>query len=177
MLNKKLDFGCALWGDDVVDYSYGFRYDLTLFFQYLICYKGVTRFYFTNFRKFNKLCHEILTELKVEFTSIKRIWVVKNYGINIFSDDYPVGYTSFDFEDKQHVSIKDPLTGMEENIRFCKSILQLSLFNIFCFDRFNYKNHLSFVNLIAYKLCRKEKSKKAVFNVYVPRCLREYHPF
>ena len=174
---KKLDFGCALWGDEEVDYSSGNKYDLSLFFEYLICYKGVTRFYFTNFGRFNKFCWEILTDLKVGYTHIKRIWVVRHYGINVFTDDFPEGYGYADFDDKQHIKVENPKTSMEENINVCKSIIELSLFNIFCFRRNNpFKSNKLKLNMIAYKLCANLSNKKAVYNVYVPRELRKYQP-
>ena len=135
LVKKKLDFGCALWGDDEVDYSYGNKYDLSLFFEYLICYKGVIRFYFTNFKRFNKFCHEILSELKVDFPQVKRIWVVRNYGFNVFTDDYPPGFGCVDFDDIQYIKVENPSTSLEENVGVIRSIIQLSLFNVFSFNK------------------------------------------
>lgn len=177
MDKKKLDFGCALWGEEIVDYSYGNRYDLSLFFEYLICFKGVTRFYFTNFKRFNKLCHEILTDLKVGYTHIKRIWVVRNYGVNIFSDDYPAGYGAVDFDARQHIKIGNPKTSMEENVCVCKSLLQLSLFNVFCLKEENIEREAISLSKIAYSICKNSENKKSMFNLYVPRDLRRYQPF
>lgn len=177
LTKKKLDFGCALWGDDEVDYSYGNKYDLSLFFEYLICYKGVTRFYFTNFKRFNKFCHEIITELKVSFPQIKRIWVVRSYGFNIFTEDYPNGYGYMDFDDRQYIKITNPKTSEEENVGVCRSIIELSLFNVFSFKRqTEVKNRNNIFTMIAYELCKKNKNSRVVYNLYVPRDLRKYQP-
>lgn len=173
---KKLDFGCALWGDEEVDYSEGNKYDLSLFFEYLICYKGVTRFYFTNFKRFNKFCWEIITELKVGYTHVKRIWVVRNYGVNVFSDEYPSGYSCVDFDDKQHIRVENPKTSMEENICVCKSIMQLCLFHIFNFKRNNQLRHKTTINSLAYKVSKEFEGKKSIYNLYVPKELRKYQP-
>lgn len=172
---KRLDFGCALWGDNDINLSNGNKYDLALFFEYLICYKGVTRFYFTNFKQFNKMCWEIISNLKVRYTQVKRIWIVRDYGINVFTDDYPAGYGFMDFDDKQHIKVTNPQSSIEENICVCKSILQLALFHVFCFDSDKQIKEVTF-NSIAYNLCVEEGKKKILFNLYVPKDLRKYQP-
>lgn len=174
---KKLDFGCALWGDEEVDYSYGNEYDLSLFFEYLICYKGVTRFYFTNFKRFNRFCWEILSELKKGYAHIKRIWIVRNYSENLFTDYLPYGCTDMDFDDKQYIKVDSPKSSMEENISVCKSVFQLSLFNIFCFERQNTTNkHPQSLSDLAYQICASGEDVRSIYNVYVPKGLRKYQP-
>ena len=175
---KRLDFGCALWGDDLVDVSFGNRYDLSLFFEYLICYKGVTRFYFPNFRRFNRFCWEIISELKVGYPHIKRIWVARYYGLNLFTDDFPLGYSWVDFDDIQHVKVLNPESSMEETVSVFKAIMDLSLFNVFCYKRnipIRYREY-SYSEL-AFKCCNSMKSIKVKYNVYVPLELRKYQPF
>lgn len=174
---KRLDFGCALWGDDEVDYGFGNKYDLSLFFEYLICYKGVTRFYFPNFRRFNRFCWEIITELKVGYPHIKRIWVSRFYGLNLFTDDLPVGFTWVDFDDIQHVKVENPKSSIEETICVFKSIMDLALFNIFCFKRKKQRRYKTFsYSKFAYKCCKSMKSVRVAYNVYVPLELRKYQP-
>lgn len=172
---KRLDFGCALWGDEEVDYSYGNKYDLSLFFEYLICYKGVSRFYFTNFKRFNKFCWEILTELKVGYPHINRVWVEKNYGINVFGDNYPIGCSLIDFDDRLFVEIKNPKTSVEESVGYTKAILKQTHFNIFCFNPISIKSQNISFNNTAYQVCI-DSEKKVVYNVYVPYELRKYQP-
>ena len=133
-------------------------------------------FYFTNFKRFNKLCHEILTELKAWYTHIKRIWVVRNYGVNIFTDEYPSGYGCIDFDAKQHIKIEKPKTSVEENLSVCKSILQLCLFNIFSFKETKLNSSALSLNKIAYRMCIESENKKSIFNLYVPKDLRRYQP-
>ena len=174
---KRLDFGCALWGDDEVDYSYGNRHDLSLFFEYLICHKGVKRFYFTNFNRFNKFCWEIITELKAEYPIIKRVWVVRYYAHNIFTDDYPQGYSCVDFDYKQYVKIEDVESSRMENVGVCRAIMDLSMFNVFCINPTptRRKKKLT-LSRFAYLVCRDLYKNRAIYNVYVQRKYRKYQP-
>lgn len=178
MFRKKgLDFGCSIWGDEEADYSLGNKYDLKLFFEYLICYKGVRRFYFTNFRRFNKFCWEIITELKAVYTEIKRIWVVRNYGFNISTESYPQGYGCLDFDKTLYVNVTNPETSFEESVCVCKSVLELSLFNVFSFKRKTYRRKRRFtLSALAFDIVMKYDGIRIVYNVYVPRELREYQP-
>lgn len=176
IIDNDLDFGCALWGDEDVDYSFGNKYDLTLFFEHLICFKGVNRFYFNNFRPFNKFCWEIITELKKDFPHIKRIWVVKEYAFNLMVDNYPYGMTSLDFEDRQYIRVTNPKTSREEFVRSCKSIMELSLYNIFCFSRGRKLRKKPSYSEMAYNCCVNLGKDRIIYNVYVPLELRKYQP-
>ena len=174
---KRLDFGCGLFGDDDLDFSYGNKYDLSLFFEYLICYKGVTRFYFPNFKRFNRLCWEVITELKVGYPHIKRIWVVKDFSLNLFTDDYPLGYGFLDFDDRQYVKIVNPESSIEETASLTKSIMDLCLFNVFCFNDIDPVRRKKFsYSRFAYNCCKTMKSIKIKYNLYVPKEWRKYQP-
>ena len=78
-MNVNFKYSCAVFGHSEIEVTYELKVSLKDTFIDLIANKNVGIFYFGGFGEFDKLCWEIVTELKqTMFPHIKRIYVCEN---------------------------------------------------------------------------------------------------
>lgn len=78
-MNVNIDYSCSVFGHSEIEITYELKVDLKNTFIDLITNKNFSIFYFGGFGEFDKLCWEIITELKqTMFPHIKCIYVCEN---------------------------------------------------------------------------------------------------
>lgn len=69
---------CSVFGHEQIQDTEELREKIRLTFNDLIVNKNVKNFYFGGFGKFDEICWEIITELKLQFYDIKRIFCLSD---------------------------------------------------------------------------------------------------
>lgn len=78
-MNVNVEYSCSVFGHREIEVTYELKVGLKDIFIDLITNKNVCIFYFGGFGEFDKLCWQIITELKQTlFPNIKRIYVCEN---------------------------------------------------------------------------------------------------
>ncbi|MBQ7798400.1 MAG: hypothetical protein IJ371_04685 [Clostridia bacterium] len=97
---------CAVFGHREIEITYELKIDLKNTFIDLITNKNVGIFYLGGFGQFDKLCWEIITELKqTHFSHIKRIYVCENEDYINRPHKRPKWLKQEDYEEIIHFSL------------------------------------------------------------------------
>ncbi len=93
-----MDLVCCFIGHRKIDITESLVIELTKLIETLILSKKVSTFLFGSRSQFNDLCYKVVSDLKVKYTEIKRIFVrgeyqyinkqYKNYLLEFYEDTY-----------------------------------------------------------------------------------------
>ena len=152
---------CCVIGHREIERVENLIKDLKLVISQLIAEKGVRIFYFGSRSEFNKICYDVITQLKTEYTDIKRIYVRAEYTL---TNDVYEKHLQEKYEDSFYYD-DDLKTGRLSYIKRNEFIINASDFCLFYFNS-NYKPQTNTKSGTAIAYNYALKKSKTIINLY-----------
>lgn len=95
-MNASLTKSCCFIGHRKILKTQNLIFNLKYFIEDLILNKNVDVFYFGSVSEFNKLCYNIVSDLKLKYTNIKRVYIRAEYQ---YINDFYYKYLLESYED------------------------------------------------------------------------------